>query len=302
MAGVIRVGGRPARAPGQILGPGFELEARVDLSRLRGSRASEDRRFTLTPAAILYEDDVLIAVDKPPGLPTVPTADPARPSLVRAVEAYLSRAGREVRLGVHQRLDRDTSGVVLFARDPSANAGLARAFGTGAVEKVYEALVARTAKRPPARWQSTSALAPIGGGRMGRVQEGGQLAVTEFTVVEELPYGLHIEARPRTGRKHQIRIHLAEGGLPILGDPLYGVRAGPNWTPRGAPHVAPQAHAAHARASSPPRLMLHARQMSLPHPLTGAVLSIDSPLPSDFRRCLESLRGGATAGPRRRRR
>ena len=294
MAGVVRVGGRPARAPGQILGPDFELEARVDLSRLRGSRASEDRSFTLTPATILYEDEVLIAVAKPPGLPTVPTADPARPSLVRAVEAYLSRPGREVRLGVHQRLDRDTSGVVLFARDPSANAGLARAFGTNAVEKVYEALVARPGKRPPPCWQVTSALAPIGGGRMGSVRDGGQPAVTDFTLLEELPGGLHLEARPRTGRKHQIRVHLAEAGLPILGDPLYGAQA--------RPLVSPHGRATHANAPSPPRLMLHARRLCLPHPLTGAPLSLESPLPPDFCRCLESLRATTSTRSRTRRR
>jgi 23S rRNA pseudouridine1911/1915/1917 synthase len=294
MAGVVRMGGRPARVPGHILGPGFELEARVDPSRLRGSRVSEDRSFTLTPAAILYEDDVLIAIDKPPGLPTVPTADPARPSLVRAVEAYLSRAGRPVRLGVHQRLDRDTSGVVLFARDPSANAGLAQAFATGAVEKVYEALVARPAKSTPSRWRSASGLGPIGGGRIGSVRAGGQAAVTDFTVLEELPQGLHVEARPRTGRKHQIRVHLAEAALPVLGDPLYGLRTGL--------HVAPPARATHAKALVPPRLMLHARRLSLPHPVTGSLLTIESPLPADFVRVLESLKLGESAGSRKRRR
>lgn len=290
MAGVVRIGGRPARAPGRILGYGLDLEARVDPSRLGTPRASQDRPFALTPAAILYEDDVLIAVDKPPGLPTVPTADPARPSLVREVEAYLSRAGRNVRLGVHQRLDRDTSGVVLFARDPSANAGLARGFGTNAVEKVYEALVARPAKKSTERWQSTSALAPIGGGRMGTVREGGQVAVTEFTLLEELPQGLHVEARPRSGRKHQVRVHLAEAGLPILGDPLYGPQ----------PRVPPHARAPHMNAPSPPRLMLHARGLSLPHPLTGAILSLESPLPADFRRFLEVLRAVGSAGSRTR--
>ena len=136
---------------------------------------------------------------------------------------------------------------------------------------------------------------------MGSVREGGQVAVTDFTVLEELPYALHMEARPRTGRKHQIRVHLAEAGLPILGDPLYDVRAVPDVSPRAAPHVAPHARATPARASIPSRLMLHARQLSLPHPLTGAVLSIDSSLPPDFCRFLESLRAGAPAGPRRRR-
>jgi RluA family pseudouridine synthase len=279
MAGAVRMGGRPARAPGRILGPGLDLEARVDTSRLDVPAGGRDRAFVLTPASILYEDDTLIAVDKPPGLPTVPTADPRRPSLVRAVDDYLSRAGRPRRLGVHQRLDRDTSGVVLFARDPAANAGLAKAFAARAVEKVYEALVARPPGRPPARWQAVSTLGPVGGGRMGSVHAKGQEAVTDFALLEELPQALRVEARPRTGRKHQIRVQLAEAGLPILGDVLYGPRSG-----------APRASLA------APRLMLHARRLRLTHPLTGTPLAIESPWPADAREFLEDLRMRARPG------
>ena len=278
MAGAVAISGRPLRAPGRRLRAGLDVVVRVDPTRLPARRADEDVAFALTPADVLYEDEVLIAVDKPAGLATVPTADPARPSLVRAVAAYLGRdRPRAMAIGVHQRLDRDTSGVVLFAKDPSANPALARAFGAREVEKTYHALTARPVSAPSAPWRVVSALGAIGKGRLGRVLEGGKRGETDFVVLETLPRGLLVEARPRTGRKHQIRVHLAEGGLPILGDPVYGDR----------------------RAA--PRLMLHATRLALRHPITGERLVIESPWPSSFRRAIEAMRSGSGPQPPRER-
>ena len=105
--------------------------------------------------------------------------------------------------------------------------------------------------------------------------------MTEFAVLEARPRGLLVEARPRTGRKHQIRIHLAQAGMPILGDTRYG-----------------------GDTAAAPRVMLHAARLTLRHPLTGVQLSVTSPPPADFRALLERLRskGGPDAAPRRRRR
>jgi RluA family pseudouridine synthase len=214
-------------------------------------------------------------VDKPPGLPTHPTADPGRPSLGAHVEAYLRAAGGSGYVGVHQRLDRDTSGIVLFAIDRTANEGLARAFETREVEKTYEALTGRPDGPPPSRLLVTAPLGPSGGG-VGRVRVGGagaKPAETEVRVREVLPSALLVEVRPRTGRKHQVRAHLAHAGLPLLGDAVYG------------PH-----------GRSAPRLMLHARRLALVHPLTGERLSLESPRPPDFEATLRGLRSG-TAGP-----
>jgi 23S rRNA pseudouridine1911/1915/1917 synthase len=268
MSGALRVDGRPSRTPGRVLAAGHRLEVQVrgDLLRPRSPAV------VLGPERILYEDAALIAVDKPPGLPTVATADPGRPHLAGLVSALLDARGgrpRSASLGVHQRLDRDTSGVVLFAKDAAANPGLAAQFAARTVEKVYLALTARPRRLPPARWRAEDP-----------VDEAGRPAVTEFALREVLPGALVVEARPRTGRKHQVRIHLARAGLPILGDPDYG---GP----------------AAARA---PRLMLHAGRLALRHPLTGAPWSATSPLPRDFAAVAAGLRGRATAtgGTRRR--
>jgi RluA family pseudouridine synthase len=207
-------------------------------------------------------------VDKPPGLATHATADPSRPHLTGLVTAHLVARGHPAPyLGVHQRLDRDTSGVVLFAKAAAANPGLARAFAGREVEKTYHALTTLPAVPAPSRWRVRGRLAPSGKRRMVTVESGGQEAETGFHLLESHPGGLLVEAAPRTGRKHQIRVHLAEAGMPILGDEVYG-------------SPSPQA----------PRLMLHAFRLGLPHPLTGEPLVIESSHPRDFEDALSRMR------------
>ena len=265
-AGQVMLDGVVSKAPGRRLRAGERVQAvvRPDLLRPRAERT--DRPFRLTDRSVLFEDAALLAVDKPPGIPTHATADPSRPNLVAHVERYLKAQGRGAYVGVHQRLDRDTSGVVLFAIDPRANAGLARAFEERRVEKTYVALAARPAVVPAGALVVRS---PLPGEASGR-EEGGRAAETEIVVREVLPEAVLVEAKPRTGRRHQVRIHLAARGLAILGDPVHG----------GAGERAP-------------RLMLHARRLALPHPLTGKPLVIESPLPEDFVRALARLRDGA---------
>jgi 23S rRNA pseudouridine1911/1915/1917 synthase len=245
MAGAVRAGGRPLRRPAYVLAAGQRLEAAVSIERLEPAR---DVAFEVRRERILYEDDDLIAVDKPAGLSTVPTADPKRPHLVGAVQAYL----KSDYVGVHQRLDRETSGAVLFTKERGANPALARAFAEHRIEKTYHALGARPRSLPPAPWSATSAV-------------GGQSAETTFTGLEVLTEAVLVEARPRTGRKHQIRIHLAAAGMPILGDERYG---GP----------------------AAPRLMLHALALALPHPRDGRTIRIESPYPADFTAVLAHAR------------
>jgi RluA family pseudouridine synthase len=219
--------------------------------------------------AVLYRDAVLLAVDKPPGLPTHATADPSRPNLVARAKAML--AGPEdpdPYLAVHHRLDRDVSGVVLFATDRAANAGLSRAFMGREVEKVYHAITVRPRGEVPERWTARDRLAAAGKRRVVRAGSLGLSAETRFRVLERWARGLLVEAVPLTGRKHQIRAHLALGGLPILGDLTYGA------PPRSAP-----------------RVMLHATQLALAHPTSGAPLVIAAPYPEDFREALRSLQG-----------
>jgi RluA family pseudouridine synthase len=269
-AGGVRVNGEVARGAGQPVRTGQRVEALVRPELLRPRATASDRPFHLTSRAILFRDGALLAVDKPPGLPTHATADPSRPSLVGHVERFLREAGAGSYVAVHQRLDRDTSGVVLFAIDPRANEGLARAFSGRAVEKTYVALTARPATVPRRGLRVSVPLAAAGPGRGRRVAVGGEGALpaeSEIVVLEVLADALLVEARPLTGRKHQVRAHLAHAGMPILGDPVYGDAGG--------------------RA---PRLMLHARRLTLSHPLTGQPLTIESPLPADFEAVLARLR------------
>jgi RluA family pseudouridine synthase len=279
-SGRVKVDGTVLKAPGRPLRAGQRVQAvvRPDLLRPRAERT--DRPFRLTGHALLFQDDALLAVDKPPGLPTHATADRSRPNLVAHVERYLRALGRAPYVGVHQRLDRDTSGVVLFATDARANAGLARAFEERRVEKTYVALVARPVavrtgpvllRRPVAasgRRQPSTGRSEAAVGNHAKALKGeGRAAETEVVVREVLADALLVEARPRTGRRHQIRVHLAQAGMPILGDAVYG-----------------------DAGDRAPRVMLHASRLALVHPLTGEPLVVESPLPEDFASALARLR------------
>jgi 23S rRNA pseudouridine1911/1915/1917 synthase len=275
MVGVVLVDGRALCRPGQGLRAGQRLEARVSLERL--AKGDRDKPFVLTPRHVLFEDDWLLAVAKPAALPFHATADPSRPSLVDAVRRFLSAReaqgrGAEPYVGVHQRLDRDTTGVALFSKRREANAGLAAAFEARRAVKIYHALTTRPLPLPPREWTVSDRLGTVGRGRAaraGRVEEGGALARTDFRVVSVLARGLLVEARPRTGRKHQIRAHLAGCGLAILGDERFGDAS------RGSVTM--------------PRLMLHAARLELVHPVLGRPLVIGCPYPEDFKKALAAL-------------
>ncbi len=267
--GGVRVDGEIVRAPGRPLRRGQHVAALVEAERLQARARVLDRPFALSAARILLDDGIVLAVDKPAGLPTHATADPARPSLVGHVRDWLRERGAPVTPSVHQRLDRDTTGVVLFGVDPRANAGLAKAFASHQAAKTYLAITTLPERRPPERFRIEAPIGAAGPGREG-VRIGGpgaQAAATDVLVREVLKGALLVAVRPLTGRRHQVRAHLAHVGLPILGDAVYGRPA--------------------ARA---PRLMLHAWRLELPHPVTGEPLVIESPVPADFAVALAQLR------------
>jgi len=279
MAGAIRLDGHPLRRPGAIVGVEARLEAVIDRARLDRA-AGGGAAVETTGLAILFEDDDLLAVAKPSGLAMHATADPRRSDLFNALRRLLAERGGQrdagaalPYLGLHHRLDADTSGVVLFTRRERANAGLARQFAQGEVTKVYRAIVSRPRHEVPRRWRVENRLAMGGSGRTACMQEAavGTRAATAFAILESLPAALLVEARPETGRKHQIRAHLAGSHLPILGDTRYGGSS------RAGRCVAP-------------RVMLHAFTLSLRHPLTGAPLTITCPYPPDFTSLLARLR------------
>ncbi len=268
MAGVVRVDGRVCWRPGRPMAGGTRIDA--DLARL--PRPEPVGQIVLGAADVLYEDEYLLAVNKPAGLAMHPTADPRRPNLVDCLKLWLAQRGRPTRrdvyLGLHQRLDRDTSGVALFTLDPAANARLKQQFEERVVVKIYHALTARPRRLPPRAWRCSLPLEIGGNGRVALCRgEAGVDAQTDFTLLEVFPNALLVEARPRTGRKHQVRVHLAHAGLPVLGDRLYG---------------SGQVDRAAART------MLHAARLELRHPLTGAPLLLVAHDPADFQAALRA--------------
>jgi RluA family pseudouridine synthase len=282
MAGAVHLNGRPVRLASKALTPGCTIEAYIDLAKLFEDLTSKDKKFELTADHILFEDEDLIVIDKPTGIPAQPTLDEARDNLFAAVQRFLSKRDRVVDpyLGVHQRLDRDTSGVVLFTKSQRVNAAVAEIFSNHQEVKIYQALTMPPLKgKLDKEWSIKNRLGKISTkskrAKYGAVDSDGDRAETHFRVLEEYPRGIRIEAIPKTGRTHQIRVHLSEYGLPILGDDLYGVDRGPA-----------------------PRLMLHAAQLIFPHPLSRRQIQVQSPLPNDFRHCLIGIRGQTSKSPK----
>jgi RluA family pseudouridine synthase len=270
MAGAVYLNGARVRNPSIKLVPGATITAHVDPAKLFDDSTSRDKKFELTPDRILLEDADLIVVDKPAGLPTHSTADETRDNLFAAVTRFLARRdGGQPYLGLHQRLDRDTSGVVLFTRTQRVNPAIGEMFSRHEAVKVYQALTTNSRKKLPKEWTIKNYLGKVASGskraKYGAVDSEGQLAETSLRVIDQHPHGVWIEAIPKTGRTHQIRVHLAEYGLPILGDDLYGSE------------------------TSAPRLMLHASELRFPHPVTKVETSVKSPLPGDFKVCLAGI-------------
>jgi RluA family pseudouridine synthase len=271
MAGAVYLNGSRVRNPSIQLASGVTIEARVDPAKLFRDLTSRDRKFELTPDRILFEDSDLIVVDKPAGLPAHPTVDEGRDNVLAAVTRFLAkRDGGEPYVGLHQRLDRDTSGVVLFTKSPRVNAAIADVFSQHEAVKVYQALTAGSRRKLPKEWTIRNYLARVPSkskrAKYGAVDQDGQLAETSFRLIEQLPHGVWIEVIPKTGRTHQIRVHLSEYGLSILGDDLYGTQ------------------------TSAPRLMLHASELRFRHPVTNVETSVKSTPPDDFKECLHRIR------------
>ena len=234
------------------------------------------------PLEVLFEDSDLVVVDKPAGLVVHPAAGHSDGTLVNALLFHvrdLSGVGGELRPGIVHRLDKDTSGVMVIAKNDEAHRALAAAWNTDAVRKEYLAIVYGTPV--PARGTID---APIGRDPRERkrmsVVAGGRAAVTEYEVVEPRRYVALVRCRLRTGRTHQIRVHMKHIGHPIVGDPLY---SGPQW--RGIPDKRVQ-----KAIASLQRQALHATRLTIPHPRSGAAMTFESGLPEELRALLEATR------------
>lgn len=212
---------------------------------------------------LLYQDDALLAVDKPDGVPTIPGYDPDAHPVQQRVEEQLG-----YRLWVVHRLDKDVSGVLLFAKTADAHRHLNQQFSARSVDKRYLALVHGIPQAAEGR--TDAPLRKYGSGRMGVDGRRGKPSRTEFRVMERFEGCALVEASPVTGRRHQIRVHLYHLDHPIVGDPLYGDAA---------------LRTGHAR------LYLHARRIRFRHP-NGQDVQVTADLPAAFEAALARARAG----------
>ncbi len=278
-AGHVLVAGVKAKPSARLrAGEGIALDADVAAPALARAFPEE------IPLEILYEDDDLVAVNKPAGMAVHAGAGIAQGTLVNVLLYHfreLSKVGGELRPGVVHRLDRFTSGVLLVAKSDRAHVRLARQFARHEVKKTYLALVhgrvretrGRTVVIGDVPW--TRLELPIRRDRRHRVKmttraKEGRPAVTEFRILKEFPGFSLLEVRIGTGRTHQIRVHLSSIGHPVVGDTLYGGRTQPALA----------------------RYFLHAREIVFTHPSSGEPVRIQAPLPPELENHLADLRAG----------
>ncbi|MFW6050090.1 MAG: RluA family pseudouridine synthase [Myxococcota bacterium] len=229
------------------------------------------------PLAVLHEDADLIVVDKPAGLVVHPAPGHPDRTLVNALLHHTGVAGGRdaARPGIVHRLDKDTSGVMVVAKTPAAHERLVEAFQAHAIERAYLAIAVGA---PPAQatLDTLHGRHPVHRKRFTARVARGKRAVTHVRVLERLHGAALVECRLETGRTHQIRVHLAEQGTPVLGDSVYGR------SPRD-PVVREAARALGRQA-------LHAGVLGFVHPVTGETLTFETPPPADFERALGALR------------
>lgn len=264
--GRVHVDGDPAKKMGQALNPGQMITLAVPEERPSGLVPEN------IPLDILYEDEQSIVINKPAGMVVHPAAGHESGTLVHAVLAHcddLKGFGGEIRPGVVHRLDRDTSGIIVMAKNEKAHVFLQEQFKDRSIDKRYLALVDGAPPTPSGRVE-----APIGRDPIRRQQmailtpDKGRAAVTEYRTLKNYPKHTLIEAHPLTGRTHQIRVHMAFLKCPIVGDVLYGRR----------------------KQSIPlDRHFLHAFRLTILLPGHKEPMTFEAPLPEELQTVLDNL-------------
>jgi 23S rRNA pseudouridine1911/1915/1917 synthase len=275
--GRVSLDGKLAGQASAKLAEGTVFEIRVP-DAIPAEAAAQD-----IPLSIAFEDEHLIVIDKPAGLVVHPAAGNLDGTLVNALlhhcRGQLSGIGGVVRPGIVHRIDKDTSGLLVVAKTDAAHEGLAKQFADHSIERRYLAVVAGL----PAPLAGTVA------GHIGRsdhdrkkmavlheLNKRGKHAVTHYRMLESLAQSALVECQLETGRTHQVRVHMASIGHPLLGDPVYG---------RPPPRLRPILNQLHFA-----RQALHAAVLGFIHPVSGAALRFDSVLPADMAGLLVELR------------
>jgi 23S rRNA pseudouridine1911/1915/1917 synthase len=280
--GQVTVDGALTREPGVKVGAAAAIV--WDPNRKAMSRA----RLSLPR---LYEDDTLIVIDKPAGLLSVPTApgkDDEDTARGRVLDYVAKLHPRRPFVGPVHRLDRDTSGALAFALAPGAREALRELFRRHAIVRRYLAIVRMRAGGADRGVIELPIHAEYVAGRrrVARPGEPSLEAATRWRVLERFEEAALVELELETGRQHQIRVHLATVGMPVLGDAVYGMERG---HPARGSRADDRRRVAARRQLRPSRQMLHAALLELTHPLTGVKVRAESPLPDDFRATLIDL-------------
>ena len=241
------------------------------------------------PLTVLFEDADLIVIDKAPGMAAHPAPGCETGTLVNALLAHcgdsLSGIGGVARPGIVHRLDKDTSGVMVAAKSDRAHAGLSALFATHDIERTYVALTRGAPSPEKGRIQTQIGRSNSDRKKMAVLKAGGREAITDYVVQKTFgqpakasaaPLAARVACTLHTGRTHQIRVHLASKGSPLLGDPVYG---------SGSPAIPVRAAVAEVGLT---RQALHAAVLGFVHPVTGQALRFETAPPEDMQR-LEAL-------------
>ncbi len=271
--GQVRVAGKPAKPSARLRG-GEAVELSIP-PPVPATPQAED-----LPLSVLYEDKDLVALDKAAGMVVHPAAGNWQGTVVNALlhrVTDLAGVGGELRPGIVHRLDKETSGCLVVAKNERALAKLQASFKAREVKKLYLALVHGQPK-DEGRIETLYGRHPVNRKKFTSKVKEGKPALTLYRAVERFDGAALLEVDLQTGRTHQIRVHLAETGHPLLGDSLYG----------GTRKRTPPVKAAEEALG---RQALHAWKLSFPHPRTGKPVALEAPVPEDLRRVLTLLRG-----------
>ena len=262
--GAVTLDGKPMRkndkpVPGQVLELRLPDPEPIDL-------VPQD-----IPLDVVYEDGDVIVVNKPVGLVVHPAPGHPDGTLVNALlhhcGASLSGINGELRPGIVHRIDRDTSGLIIAAKNDKAHLALAAQLQDHSLARTYEAVVVGNLREDSGTVDAPIDRHPVDRKKMA-IRKGGREALTHWSVLARYPGYTHVECRLETGRTHQIRVHLASIGHPLLGDTVYGLK-------KPVPGLAGQC--------------LHARRLRFVHPSTGETLELECPLPDWFQAVLRKI-------------
>jgi 23S rRNA pseudouridine1911/1915/1917 synthase len=275
-------GGRVADASGTILWDPSAKAAAPATLEIRIPVATPTHNIAQDMGLVIaFEDEHLIVVDKPAGMVVHPAAGNFDGTMVNALlhhcAGQLSGIGGVARPGIVHRIDKDTSGLIVAAKHDRAHEGLAKQFAAHSIDRRYIAIA--TGRPMPVSGTIDAALGRSNTNRKKMAvvaADRGKRAVTHYRMIEPLQHASLIECRLETGRTHQVRVHMAHIGHPLVGDPVYGRARKPlSDTLKDRNFV---------------RQALHAAHLGFIHPVTGNVLALDSELPADMRELIDELR------------